>query len=190
MTSTTLSPIPKRQPQRAFTLVEIMIGAALSSFILLGVMTTFLFLGRSGANVQNYNDMEAQARKALEYFAQDVRQASSITWTSNTDLTLSVNTQSIRYVYDSGTNTFYRRTATGTQSLITGITASSFVFKAYNVAGAELALVTSANLTAANSETKQLQISLEASRTDQTVVAATNAVLSARFILRNKVVTA
>jgi hypothetical protein len=96
----------------------------------------------------------------------------------------------IRYVYDSGTQTFYRRTATGTQSLITGVRAGSFSFKAYNVAGNDLALATAANLTTASSETKQLQISLEASRSNQTVVDATNAVLSARFILRNKVVTA
>ena len=37
--------------------------------------------------------------------------------------------------------------------------------------------------------TKQLQISLRASRTTATVATATNTVLSARFILRNKHVT-
>ena len=47
-----------------------MIGAALSSFILAGVLSTFLFLGRSGANIQNYNDMESQARSALELLYQ------------------------------------------------------------------------------------------------------------------------
>ena len=45
-----------------------------------------------------------------------------------------------------------------------------------------------AELAAAGTNTKQLQISLQASRTNQTVVAATNTVLSARFILRNKIV--
>lgn len=190
MTTTTPSPIPDRRGLRAFTLVEMMIGATIASFVLLGVLTTFLFLGRSGANVQNYNDMEAQARKALEYFAEDVRQASAISWTSSTDLTLTVNSASIRYVYDSGAGTFSRQISTGTQSLITGIRSGTFAFKAYNVAGTELALVTSANLTTASSETKQLQISLEAARSNQTVVDATNSVLSARFILRNKIVTA
>lgn len=180
----------KPRREGAFTLVEVMIGATLSSFVLLAVLSTFLFLGRSGANVQNYNDMEAQARKALEYFAEDVRQASAITWNSSTEIDLTVNSATVRYVFDSGTSTFYRRTSSGTTALITGITTGSFVFKAYNVTGTELPLATSANLTAASSETKQLQISLEASRTNQTVVSATNTVLSARFILRNKVVTA
>ena len=62
--------------------------------------------------------------------------------------------------------------------------------RAYNVTGSELPLASGANLTAAGSSTKQLQISLEASRQTQTVAVATNLVLSARFILRNKIVTA
>lgn len=167
-----------------------MVGSTLAMFILAGVLTVFLFLGRSGANVRNYSDMEAQARKALETFAEDVRQASAITWTSNVNVALTVNSASITYAYSSSTGTFARTDASGTRTLISGITAGSFVFRAFNVAGTELPLATAANLTAAGSSTKQLQISLEASRSNVTVVDATNAVLSARFILRNKIVTA
>ena len=194
MTTSTPSPIRKpaaaRHPRGAFTLVEVMIGATLSSFVLAAVLSTFLFMGRSGANLSNYSDMETQARKALEIFAEDVRQASAITWTSSTYVTLTVNSAAIAFTYDSSTSTFYRRTSSGTQTLITGITAGTFAFKAYNVAGTEMALATAANLTAAGTSTKQLQISLEASRTTRTVATATNLVLSARYILRNKIVTA
>ena len=173
-----------------FTLVEVMIGATLSSFVLLAVLTTFLFMGRSGANLQNYSDMESQARRALEIFAEDVRQASSISWTSDVNVTLTVNLAAIQYAYDSGSGRFIRRTAGGAAVLITGIRTGSFAFKAYNVAGTEMPLTTAAELIAAGSSTKQLQISLEASRTTQTVTSATNLVLSARYILRNKIVTA
>lgn len=186
MIITTLS--PARSRLRGFTLVEIMIGASLSTFILAGVLSTFLFLGRSGANVQNYNDMEAQARKALELFAEDTRQASAIVWTSNQSLTLTVNGASIVYAYSSGAKTFTRRTSTGAQTLVTGIT--SFAFKAYNITGSELGLSSAALLATAGQATKQLQISLESARSSQTVTDATNTVLSARFILRNKRVTA
>jgi Tfp pilus assembly protein PilW len=180
----------------AFTLVELMIGASLSSFILAGVLSTFLFLGRSGANVQNYNDMEAQARNALEYFAEDTRQASGVTWGANSNtVSLTVGLNTITYQYNPTVRRFARQevvTATGvirsTRVLVTGIT--TFAFSAYNISGNSLPLATAANLTAANGSTKQLQISLEASRTKTTVVAATNTVLSARFILRNKKVTA
>jgi Tfp pilus assembly protein PilW len=174
-----------------FTLVELMIGATLSSFVLLAILTTFLFMGRSGANLRNYSDMESQARRSLEIFAEDARQASAISWTSDVSVLLTVNSTGIRYSYDSSTRLFSRQVGTATaQVLISGVRAGTFAFKAYNVAGSEMALVSAANLTAASSSTKQIQISLEASRTTTTVTSATNLVLSARYILRNKIVTA
>lgn len=174
-----------------FTLVELMIGATLSSFVLLAILTTFLFMGRSGANLRNYSDMESQARRSLEIFAEDARQASAISWTSDVSVLLTVNSTGIRYSYDSSTRLFSRQVGTATaQVLISGVRAGTFAFKAYNVAGSEMVLVSAANLTAASSSTKQIQISLEASRTTTTVTSATNLVLSARYILRNKIVTA
>jgi Tfp pilus assembly protein PilW len=197
MTTITPSPILDRRSRRTargHTLVEVLIAATLAAFTLAGVLSTFLFLGRSGANIQNYSDMESQARKALELFAEDVRQASAISWTSNVSVTLAVNSQPITYTYSSTDNNFVRVHLNGTSPvtrvLISGITPNTFTFRAYTVSGNELPLVSAANLTAAGVNTKQLQISLEATRTNQTVVAATNTVLSARFILRNKIVTA
>lgn len=197
------TPSPTRKPaaprasrRRGFTLVEIMIGATLSSFVLAAVLSTFLFMGRSGANLANYSDMESQARKALEIFAQDVRQASAIAWTSSTRVRLTVRGNIIIYYYDDTThadkNRFIRRVdASGAETtLITKITEGTFAFKAYTVAGNPLLLDTAARLSEASSSTKQLQISLEAHRATTTVVRATNLVLSARFILRNKIVTA
>ena len=189
MTTTTLSPARKASRLAAFTLTEVIIGASISSFILAGVLSTFLFLGRSGANVQNYNDMEAQARQALEIFAQDTRQASSINWSSDLDTSLTVDGIIIRYYYDKTARTFYRRnTNTGqTRALVTGIV--QFEFKAYGITGGALPLTSAAELASASKSTKQLQISLESTRQTKTVAAASNTVLSARFILRNKRVT-
>lgn len=194
MTTTTPSLTRSRlaRPVRArgFTLVEVIIGATLAGFILTAILTAFLFLGRSGANLQNYTDMESQGRRALERFAEDVRQASAISWGSATSVTLTVNATAITYAYNAGAGTFTRQTGGATTTLINGIISGSFAFKAYNVSGTELPLSTSAQLTAAGINTKQLQLSLKASRTTRTVARATNLVLSARFILRNKIVTA
>lgn len=172
------------------TLVEIMIGATIGSFVLTAVLTTFLFMGRSGTNVQHYSDMEGQARKALELFAEDVRQASAIAWTSNQDVLLTVNGTGIRYSYASNTLTRTNTSSGVASNLMTGI--SSFEFLAYKISDPvnPLPLTTAAELITAGKQTKQLQISLEARRQSTTVVAATNTVLSARFILRNKKVTA
>ena len=179
-----------------FTLVELMIGASLGSFILAGVLSTFLFMGRSGANMQNYNDMESQARKALEYFAEDTRQASGVTWGADAyTVALTVGTNTVTYQYNDTAKRFARQEVvtatsviTSTRVLVTGIT--TFAFTAYNISGGSVPISTTAERTAANGTSKQLQISLEAARNSQTVVAATNTVLSARFVLRNKRVTA
>ncbi|MES1194278.1 MAG: prepilin-type N-terminal cleavage/methylation domain-containing protein, partial [Opitutus sp.] len=176
--------LASRPAASGFTLVEVMVGAALSSFILAGILSTFLFLGRTGANVANYTEMEGQARRGLELFAEDVRQASAITWNSNVSVTLVVNGTPIVYQYDSSITTFQRRDPGTTRNLLTGIT--TFQFKGYNINGAEVDMT---DLVAASKITKQLQISLRASRTSQTVASATNTVLSARFILRNKRIT-
>jgi type II secretory pathway component PulJ len=188
MITTTLSPIRKPARLAGFTLAEVMISAAISSFILAGVLATFLFLGRSGANIQNYSDMESEARKALEVFAEDTRQASSIAWDTKDDITLTVNSVSIRYYYDSSAKTFFRKVASGTpQALVTKIT--TFAFSAYSITGSTLPLTSATELTTAAKSTKQLQVSLEAARNSSTVATASNTVLSARFILRNKRVT-
>lgn len=193
MTTITPSRIRNERPSLAsragFTLVEVMVGAALGSIILAAVLSTFLFLLRSGENLGNYNDMQTQARYATEVFAEDVRQASAITWTSSTAMTLTVNSTSVTYAYDSANGNFNRTVGTTTTNLITGIVSGSFSFTAYSIAAPTTALSFS-DLTNASKNTKQVQISLRASRTTTTVVSATNLILSARYILRNKIVTA
>lgn len=202
----TTTPLPvrdhsarRRATQSGFTLVEVMISAFIGAWILAAVLSTFLFMGRSGANVQNYNDMEQQARSALEYFAEDTRQASGVIWASAdaNSVSLTVGTNTVTYTYNPANGKFSRKvvvTATSVTTsdrvLITGITAGKFSFTAYNIAGNTVAIDTAANRTLANGTTKQIQLSLECSRQNTTVVAATNSVLSARFILRNKKVTA
>lgn len=177
--------------QRAgFTLIEFMIGASLAGFILIAVLSTFLFLGRSGLSLRNYSDMESECRRGLEVFAVDVRQSQAIDFPSSSEVTLRVNTTDISYQYDSNNGTFVRTEAGVSRTLITGIAPGTFRFQAYNLAGAEMPLTSATQRTIAGSTTKQLQISLEANRTNATLVSATNTVLSARFILRNKPVTA
>jgi len=196
MTITTPSPANRRR--RGFSLVELMIAAALSGVVLAAVLACFLMLGRSGANLVNYTDMEAKARTGLELFAEDTRMARDIVWNSLDSVTLVIPVsggfERYTYAYNRSTGQFTRQrvasTAGTVQVLITGITA--FDFKAYRVNASEIdleALAGTGTLGLAGADTKQLQISLNARRTSVTVATATNTVLSARFILRNKRIT-
>jgi len=195
MPTITRKPKAESRPARAaFTLVELMIASALSAAILAGVLTAFLFLGRTGVAIQNYSDMEAQARGAMETFALDARMAYEVTWNSTQSVTLTTESGGTKYKYtysySSTQGTFSRQQtspSTGAADvLISNIRPGTFAFTAYKINTEEIDLGSSN----ANGMTKQIQISLEARRTATTVATMTNKVVSARFVLRNKKVTA
>ncbi len=188
--------------RRAFTLVEVLVATTLGGVLLAAVLSSFLFLGRTGYAIQNYADMEAQARNAMETFALDVRMAYDVTWTvvnnrptAVTVVTMQGNTRiPYTYTYNASAGTFTRQ-RTGSSpgpvtTLITGIKPNSAVdfFTAYKIDTQKINFATTST-TAAGLMTKQIQISLEAQRTRSTLAATTNKVVSARFVLRNKKVT-
>jgi prepilin-type N-terminal cleavage/methylation domain-containing protein len=176
----------KARGVRGFTLVEIMIGSVLGSMVLAAVLTTFLMLGRSGANAAAYSVMESESRRALEELSQDLRMASDVTWNSSTSITLLVpdnytsDGNRVTYAWDSTTKYFYRRPGTTTStSAVTNLikNVSSFVYTRYDRVD---------NASSSNVTTKRIQLSMIVRTANVTVVGATNNILSASFILRNK----
>ena len=195
------------QQRRGFTLVEVMICAAIGSFVLAGILSTFVMLVRSSTGLYNYVGMETEARRGLENFSEDSRMASGITWTDNTHVALTVPhvgsdtyANTITYWWDTtaGSSTYHyflRRevdtdssgatTTTTTTTLVHDV--ASFQFDRWQAGGATGVQATS------DANTDQLQIHLtlrkQASQfgvSGTGVVAATNLVVSARYILRNK----
>ena len=183
MTTSTI----RSKSRLGFTLVEVMIGASLGTMILAGVMSTFLMLGRSGANVANYSSMETESRRALEEFSQDLRMASAITWNSPQSITLTVPNNYaltlglVTYSYDSNTKFFSRSPADSNSSSGTSRVlirkVQVFAYTRFD----RLNNPTSADLT-----TKRIQLSMTARANTTTVAGASNIILSASYILRNK----
>jgi hypothetical protein len=180
---------------RAFTLVEIIVSTGLSSLVMAGILSSFVLTGKNSYNAASYSVMEAESRRALATFTEEVRMAENVTWTSETCVTLSVvgsgGSYLVTYAYDSGTSgatakSFYRQLgAVGSTSparvLVYNVT--DFAFRRYKV-------INGTDYSAANDlETKQIQITLRTVRTGITTVNTTNAVLSARVVMRNKHVT-
>ena len=99
-----------RKPTAGFTLVELLIGMSLSLLIMGGVLSSYIFLGRSftrslGITSANQPNLESQGRRALAYFAQDVRMASGISGTpSASSLTLilptGTSTKNVAYYFN------------------------------------------------------------------------------------------
>ena len=176
---------------RGFTLAEVMIGSTIGSFVLLGVLSTFLMLGRSGVNLNSYTAMDAQTRKALEEFAQDVRMASDITFNSTASITLTVpdnyttTSNKVTYTWDTTASSatfhyFYR---------VPGTSAATSPKTTYvaNVTGFTFARFDRLNVAATtDTSTKRIQLTMTISTANRTVVTATDTTISASYILRNK----
>ncbi len=188
-----MKPVRLRPRSAGFTLVEVMVSGVLGSIVLTGVMTSFLMMGRSGQLLYNYNNMAGDARTALEEFGQDVRMASALTYNSATSVTLTVpdnyaaNSNQVTYAYGTVTvgtttyaNCFYRRpggsaSAAAATPLVRNTTACTFT--RYDVLGTAVAT---------DAATKRLELAISVSTRNQTVPSATDNILSATYVLRNK----
>ncbi len=199
MTISTIRSKSGKLERGGFTLVEVLISTSIGAIVLAGVMSTFLMLGRSGANIANYSTMESQSRRALEEFSQDLRMANAVTWNSSSSITLTIPNNYtptlgvVTYSYDSASETFNRSprdssSAAGTSTvLINNIV--TFAYSRYDRIN---------NVSTLDTTTKRIQLSMTAStavtsstasgntRKSRTVPGATNIILSASYILRNK----
>lgn len=189
--TTSTARLEHRRAAAGFTLVELMVAGGIGSFILTGVLSVILMMGRSGLSASNYADMEAQSRRAVDEFAQDVRMASNLTWNSATSVTLTVSdnysstSNRVTYAYDNSTSgatarSFYRLPGEA------GSTAARFVL-ARNVTALNFARFTRTNAVATNELlTKRLQLTMNLRTSRQTTVDQNTLVISASYVLRNK----
>lgn len=185
-------------PRRAFTLVEMLVSTGLSGIVLVAILSAVLMITRSGYLLNNYIEMENSARTALETFAVDSRMTENVAWTRASDsaplTAITLQDQagaSVTYTYNSSAGTLVRTGAGGdTRVMIRGIQSFTFTAYKYNMTDGLQAIVPSEKtLTAVNNETKMVQLSLATIRSRATLADATNTVVSARFVLRNKIIT-
>jgi len=168
-----------------------MIAAGISSFVMTGVLSVVLMMGRSGMAASNYADMEAQSRRAVDEFAQDVRMSSDLTWNDDSSVTLTVpdnyasSGNKVTYGFDDSpagptARSFYRLPGTATS------TAARFVL-ARNVSTLTFQRFTRTNTAATDDfSAKRLQLTMNLRTTAQTTVDQNTLVISASYVLRNK----
>jgi Tfp pilus assembly protein PilW len=187
-------PIRRRfEVASAFTLVEVLVAITLSSFVLTGVLSAFLMLGRSSMNAVNYSVSETELRRGIEEFSEDVRMASAIKWNNVTSLTLTVpdnytaTSNQVTYAYDPSLSgptaqSFYRVPGTAASS------SAKTVF-VHNISTLTFARFNRLNGPAStDAATKRIQVTMNVRRASRTVVAANTMLVSASYTLRNKVI--
>lgn len=198
-----------------FTLAEVLITATIGAFVLTGILAAFVFIGRSGAMMANYVRLEQGARRGLERFGEDTRMAKAIetqgllypnlAWPNQVTLTIphlsDTGANTVTWWWDNtpGSPTYqclmrrelaYAGTSTASPTTTTDTVISnvaSFQFDRWTAGS------TSATQASGDPTTDQLQIHLtiklqtsEEGTQTTAVAAATNLVVSARYILRNK----
>lgn len=188
------TPPASPRPASGFTLVEVLIATALSGLVLAAVLSLFVFQTRTGFRASSYSEMEAELRRGLDRFALDARNATDVRWNNSQSVTLTVAGAPVTYAYDADPRsatyrTFYRLAGDAASpaarlALIHDLD-GDFSFKRYKLAQAGA----TENYAANDNETKQLQLTLRAARTNRATVGATNSAISARYVLRNKRVT-
>ena len=187
----TISTAKRSRRNAGLTLVEVMIAGGIGSFVMTGVLSVVLMMGRSGMSAANYAGMEAESRRAVDEFAQDVRMSSDLTWNSDTSVTLTVpdnyasSGNKVTYGYDNATtgptaSSFYRLPGPASS------TSGRFVL-ARNVTSLTFMRYTRTNTVATDDfSAKRLQLTMNLRTTAQTTVDQNTLVISASYVLRNK----
>jgi prepilin-type N-terminal cleavage/methylation domain-containing protein len=145
---------------KGFTLVELLIGMALALMVMTAMLSTYTYLGRSLARLVNQQTLETESRRALAYFAQDVRMASGISGTpsatrvdlnvptgsgsntityyyndSSADTPVTLNGNNVTMVANSLTRCVYDGTTVTSLTLCRNITGSGLTFTYYDSSG-------------------------------------------------------
>jgi prepilin-type N-terminal cleavage/methylation domain-containing protein len=167
--------------RRGFTLVELMVATSVSAIVFAGILAAYLFMGRNLTRLVNTQQQEAQSRRALRQFTQDVSAGTQISVPASGQLWVTKPTASgtttIKYVYSSGTGTLVRNDGAD-QKILSSLTALSYVF--YSESGAT---VTASNLQSA----KSVQLTFSSSiGTSNAGTQSQITTVSPRVVLRNK----
>ena len=165
-------------------MVELLVVVVLFAAVVAISSSSLITLGKASTGIGNYAEMNYQARHVLEEFGSDVRMGSMVELFTATRFEFkyidSSNTeQSVTYEYVSSDSTLYRSENGTTIPILQNL--ASFEFDYFNLNLQEVAIGNSAL------EVKGVRVS---ARMEQKVVslANTNEVLSARFMMRNRLV--
>lgn len=114
------------RPSGGFTLVELLIAAALAGFVMIALLSSSVFLARNFARLANYQALESEGRRALAYLQADLELAEAVKPGTNptaAGVTLVLPDGEVSYTYDSSAQRLRRQADFGANpdmNLLTG----------------------------------------------------------------------
>jgi len=184
----------KGRKRQAFSIVELIVATTISAIVLTSMVATFMVFAAGTKSVAAYSEMSTQSRKSLEIFARDLRAADDVTMATESDLvvvypkTSFYDAITVQYSFDESVGIFSRiewdelDNVTSNETLLDGV--EQFAFEYYDPLGNQLAYTTPSLLLSIKSVRIDSEMSRDISRTE-----ATDYIISARFMMRNRPVT-
>ena len=176
-----MSRISDHRTKAGFTLVELMVAMSLSAIAFAGILSAYLFLGRSLTRLVNTQRQEVQSRGTLRRFTQDLSAAVSLTTATSTEIAftkaVSTGTAAVSYTYSTGNGTLTRADSSGSQTLLSGLTACTLTY--YNESGIAV--------TSSPQSVKSVELSFASAVGGANTGTRTSySTVSPRIVLRNK----
>jgi hypothetical protein len=173
----------KRNPQAAFTVVEMLMATGLGALIATALVTMLIFAMRSFAAMTNYTDMQMASRLALDEMAKEVRQTRSVSaWTTNSVSLIDSSGNTVQYVYNPTAQTLSYIAGGQTNVYLTNC--SSLTFYIYQ--NTVISNTFDAYAPAFVSNARLLQVTWTCYRQIMSTAANTECVQSAEIVLRNR----
>ncbi len=184
----------RRDRIRAFTMVELIVSTGLLGIVMVSMVGTFIVFASGSKGVAAYTEMSQQSRKALELFSRDVRAAEDVTIATQHNLLVEIPENdfysggSVQYAFDEEFQIYSRieRDESGTvlsnEILLDGV--EQFTFGYFDPLGQSL-----------DYSQESLLLSIKSVQIDAEMVRsvsqneATDYIISARFMMRNRPVT-
>lgn len=172
-------------PKAGFSLTELMIALTIGLFVMGAILSALLFMTRSSMAIHDYAEMNLESRRMLETIGRDLRSAMDIApGFSDSEFLVFVSFESgtiepVRYSYDPDdpARPLIREMADEERILMTNI--EELTFRYYDLQG---------GAATSREAVKQIQIQLNTVRDGAARRETSERVVSARYILRNKVV--
>lgn len=183
-----------RRELGGFTLVELIVATAISGIVLASMVGTFLTFAVGARSVGAYTEMSKSSRHALEFFARDVRAAEDVTLASATTLVVVTPASDfysgtkVSYDYDADAKLLFRieeddsGNEMSNKVLLDGV--EQFTFSYFDPLSKSLSADSPSILLSVKSVQVDAKLLRSISRTE-----ATDYIISARFMMRNRPVT-
>ena len=184
-----------RGSKSGFTLAEVIVATTISGFVLASMVGTFVVFAIGANSIGAYTEMSKDSRYVLEYFARDMRAAEDVSTATDSKLIVEMpasgsfysgSTVTYEYVGDAKLLFRIEEDSSGNELsneiLLEGV--ERFIFSYFNPLGDSISTSTESILLSVKSVQVDAEMLRDVSRSE-----ATDYIISARFMMRNRPVT-